>query len=67
MYDHILFDADNTLLDFDKAQIISFKSVIANFGLFFSEKIYKEYELINHNLWHRYEQGIISKEYVPLW
>ena len=64
MYDHILFDADNTLLDFDKAQIISFKSVIANFGLCFSEKIYKEYELINHNLWHRYEQGIISKEYV---
>ena len=66
MYNHILFDADNTLLDFDKAQLISFKTTLLYFGVEFSKEIYKKYELINHNLWHQFERGIISKEVVQI-
>lgn len=64
MYNHVLFDADNTLLDFDKAQLNSFKMLLAKFGLPFSDQIYQLYERINHSLWFQFEQGKISKEVV---
>lgn len=64
MYDHILFDADNTLLDFDKAQFFGFKTVLEYYGCAFSKKNYEQYETINHALWNQFEQGIIDKDTV---
>lgn len=64
MYNYILFDADNTLLDFDKAQLVSFKAVLLYFGVEFTEEICQKYELINHNLWKQFERGLVSKEFV---
>ena len=34
MYTHILFDMDDTILDFQKAQLASFKYVLEKYGTF---------------------------------
>ena len=62
MYDYILFDADNTLFDFDKAQFFGFNAVLRYYNCTFSEDIYENYEAINHDLWTQFEQGKISKD-----
>ena len=64
MYNHVLFDADNTLLDFDRAQLICFKKVIEYYDLPFSEDTFQKYESINHVLWQMFEQGKIDKDSV---
>ncbi len=64
MYNYILFDADNTLLDFDAAQFHSFSNVLHHYGIDFTETIYEKYLIINHALWHQFEKGVLSKESV---
>lgn len=64
MYSHILFDADNTLLDFDKAQLSSFKMVLNFYGLVYSEELFRQYQSINHVLWDQFERGEIDKDTV---
>ena len=41
MYSHILFDMDDTVFDFQKAQFVSFKYVLAKYDITFSENIYR--------------------------
>lgn len=64
MYRYILFDADNTLLDFDKAQRLSFNEVLKYYGYQYSDQTFKQYEVINQNLWHQFELGLIEKKVV---
>ena len=64
MYNHVLFDADNTLLDFDRAQFNCLKILLEKYGFSFSNHFYQLYEEINHSLWFQFEQGKISKETV---
>lgn len=61
-YDYVLFDSDNTLLDFTGSQDKSFKEMIEKFGMEFSEDLYSRYKEINHGYWRRFEEGTISKE-----
>ena len=63
-YTHVLFDADNTLLDFNRAQFNSFKKVLEHYGCSFSEETYHQYETINHSLWSQFEKGMIDKDTV---
>lgn len=64
MYRYILFDADNTLLDFDKAQRLSFIEVLKHYGCQYSDTIFNQYEEINQGLWHQFELGLIEKKIV---
>lgn len=64
MYRYILFDADNTLFDFDKAQRLSFNEVLNHYGYQYSDQIFNQYETINQNLWHQFELGLIEKRVV---
>jgi len=64
MYSHILFDMDDTLLDFQKAQFVSFNAVLEKYGVPFSTDTYYRYENINHSLWHQFEEGLLTKEIV---
>ncbi len=64
MYRYILFDADNTLLDFDRAQQLSFNEVLKHYGCQYSNQIFSQYEKINQKLWHQFELGLIAKEVV---
>lgn len=56
----LLFDADNTLLDFNKASKESLWAAFSAFDLHCDEDIYQLYQGINHRLWHAFEQGEVS-------
>lgn len=59
-YNIILFDLDNTLLDFDTNQAESLKMLFAEKGFELTDEIYKTYDGINRGLWVEYELGNIS-------
>ena len=61
-YNNILIDADDTLLDFHKAEREGFKMVFIENNLEYNEYIFKTYKKINSYLWSEFEKGRISKE-----
>ena len=60
MYKYILFDADNTLLDFDKAEEISISNTFIHFGIDTSYS--RRFSEINSSLWRLFEIGGIERE-----
>lgn len=64
IYQYLLFDADNTLFDFTRAEYLSFKdtcSVCNVDGILpWSEELYKQYSAINDGLWKMFEKGGIT-------
>lgn len=60
IYNIILFDLDNTLLDFDANQAESLKMLFFEKGIELTDEIYKTYDGINKELWCEYELGNIS-------
>lgn len=56
-YTYILFDADNTLLDFDAAERHALSQTLSHFGYEPTEKVLREYHKINDNWWRRFERG----------
>lgn len=63
-YTHVLFDADDTLLDFRHSQKCALSELLQLHGLAPSSDIFALYEGINHSLWHQFEKGEVSKDYV---
>lgn len=61
MYKYILMDLDNTLLDFNAAQIEAIRHVIASENLVMTDEIFNQYHLYNKGLWEQLEQGTITK------
>ena len=61
-YDFLLFDADRTLLDFDKSELVALQQVFEEYGKEFNEKLHCTYTKINHYLWDQHELGLISRE-----
>ena len=59
-YDTLLFDVDNTLLDFDANEKESFKSKIIEKGEEYSEELYETYKKMNHRMWEAVERGEIT-------
>ncbi|MEH7124860.1 MULTISPECIES: YjjG family noncanonical pyrimidine nucleotidase [unclassified Bacillus (in: firmicutes)] len=60
-YEIILFDVDNTLLDFSMAEIKALHNAFVEFGLPTGLSDYKaSYEEINRILWSELEQGLIT-------
>ena len=66
MYSHILFDADNTLLDFSKAERNAFIRTMEVHSLPWDEAMLSRYVQINIRLWQELELGLIDKETVQL-
>ena len=64
MYSHILFDADNTLLDFSKAERNAFILTMQEHSLSWDEAMLSRYIEINISLWQELERGLIDKETV---
>ena len=60
MYTTLLFDNDNTLLDFEKAEDCSFEKAYRKMGLNYSEEIKHRYKEINDSLWKKLESGEIT-------
>ena len=66
MYKHILFDADNTLLDFDTAERNAFAQTMQHHSVPWDEALLSRYSSINKQLWLDFEQGHVDKETVQL-
>lgn len=63
-YEILLFDADNTLFDFNRAEYLSFRRTAQEAGLPFSEELYRTYSAINDSLWKQIEKGGITLEFL---
>lgn len=60
-YDILLFDVDDTLLDFRKCEYPALEAAMAKNGLTLTKEAYEIYKLINKELWQNFEEGIYSK------
>ena len=63
----ILWDIDNTLLSFSKAEVVALTKDFAEFGLGeFTEELLKEYMVINKRRWQALERGEMTKPEVTV-
>ncbi len=62
MYDHILFDADGTLYDFEAAENYALKALFTETGLNATQEMIESYHGINHRLWLDLEKGLTTVE-----
>lgn len=61
-YKWLLFDADGTLFDYEKAEQSAVQQTFEYFHLRY-EPAYREiYQRINHQLWLEFEKGLVSSE-----
>ena len=58
----ILFDADNTLLDFDAAESKALADTLRNYGIEPDAETVQTYRTINGELWRQLEKGQIRRE-----
>lgn len=62
-YEVILFDADETLFDFEKSEREAFKNAMLEFGIQYDENYHlKIYQVINTAIWKEFEEGLITQE-----
>lgn len=61
-YSILLFDADNTVLDFDKAEEQALRQAFAQTGLHYDEDVLSVYRRNNVKQWRLFEQGLIKKK-----
>lgn len=58
----ILWDNDNTLMDFEYSLHKALHATFEAFGLFIDEQIIARYEVINSDYWKRLERGEVTKQ-----
>ncbi|MDE6201873.1 MAG: noncanonical pyrimidine nucleotidase, partial [Lachnospiraceae bacterium] len=63
-FEIILWDVDQTLLDFNKSQEYALRYSFEQFGQKADETVISLYSDINNSYWKRYELGEITKEYL---
>ena len=61
MHHNLLFDLDQTLLDFHASERLGVKFVMEQKGLEFTEELYQSFKQINKSLWLEFEKGEITK------
>ncbi|MBO4914850.1 MAG: YjjG family noncanonical pyrimidine nucleotidase [Oscillospiraceae bacterium] len=65
-YPYLLFDADNTLFDFDRAELRAVKVSFKTAGLAYSEELHRRYSVHNNACWAMFDRGEASKEFICL-
>lgn len=58
----LLFDLDDTLLDFKAAEAYGLEKVFTRYGVPYTPAKIANYQTINHKLWQQYEAGKIPRE-----
>jgi len=61
-YRWVLFDADHTLFDFDKASEEALAEVLQLNGQHWEEGMFEDYRQINAQCWKEYETGMINRD-----
>lgn len=64
MYKYILFDADNTLLDFEADERNAFFALMSEKQIECDDVLYEKYAQHNLSLWEKYERREIDKQYI---
>jgi 2-haloacid dehalogenase len=59
-YTWLLFDADGTLFDYDRAERLALERTLAHFGLALDDDTLQAYRRFNGQVWAAFEQGTIS-------
>lgn len=62
MYTIILWDLDNTLLDFNAAEKYAFDTCMKEIGLTPTDELLQKYDTINSSYWKMLERGEITRE-----
>lgn len=65
-YQTILFDADGTLLDFERSEYEALSDVLAEFGIPETIENHKIYSAANAEQWKLLEQGLVTKSELRL-
>ena len=65
-YDLFLLDLDDTLLDFQASEKLSFKQTFNHFGINSLDEIHKTYKVENNKLWQEIERGEIDKDFLKV-
>ena len=60
-YKYLLFDADNTLLDFTRSEDAAIRLTMSAFGITPTDELCKSYSMINDSLWKALERKEIDK------
>lgn len=61
-YPYLLFDADNTLFNFDEANVHAFRAVCDYAGLSFTPELFARFEYHNNAAWARFDRGELTKD-----
>jgi len=59
-YKWLLFDLDNTLMDFHEPSVNSFYDLCREIGILATPEQYKVYKIENNKVWSMYEEGKIT-------
>ncbi len=73
-YRYLLFDADNTVFDFTRAEYLAFMdtcslcALVCRNGetLTWSEPLYRQYAVINDDLWKGFERGEVTLDFLKI-
>lgn len=63
-YQTVLFDADNTLFDFDRAERAALRRVLEERGYPFTPETEALYLSINRELWRQFDLGQVSQDFL---
>lgn len=63
-YEYLLFDLDDTLLDFGRAQENAFKKLLIDENIDYNDELFETYEKINKALWRKFELGEMENHVV---
>ena len=63
-YPYLLFDADNTLFDFTRANREAFRAVCGKFDIPENDETFALYERCNNQMWAAFDRGECTKEFL---
>ena len=61
-YKWLLFDLDNTILDFNASSVIAFNIIIDRLGIPYKPELVKTFKKINLEVWDELEHGLIDHQ-----
>lgn len=62
-YTHLLFDVDNTILNFDMAEEAALSTILSTYGpTLDQERLHATYQKINRSMWRAFERGEMTRE-----